>query len=251
MLKCIQIRILFPLAERRTGMTFKVGVGKSDFEALRKSNNYYVDKTEKWMNQYPVLFISFKDAEADEFAVAYDKLKNTIADVCKSVPGLAEEPAVNPADVQIFDRLMFNTASDAEVQNSLKTVMRMMHAVYGKKVILLIDEYDVPLAKASEKNTKTNKYYASMLDIIKGIMSCALKDNEFLEFAVITGCLRIAKESIFTGANNFASYSVLDEDFSGYFGFSEDEVAAILTAADRQDKAAVIKEWYDGYVFGR
>lgn len=155
-----------------------------------------------------------------------------------------------PADVQIFERLMFNRASDAEVQNSLKTIMRMMHAIYGKKVILLIDEYDVPLAKASEKNTKTNNYYSSMLDIIKGMMSCALKDNEFLEFAVITGCLRIAKESIFTGANNFASYSVLDEDFSEYFGFSEDEVKEILTAADRNDKAAIIKEWYDGYVFG-
>lgn len=289
-------------------MTFKVGVGKSDFEALRKSNNYYVDKTdimyelveetdnqvtlftrprrfgktlmmsmmsnffsirreskdifaglkiiehkefcEKWMNRYPVLFISFKDAEADEFGVAYDKLKNTIADVCKLIPDLAEESAVNRADVQIFERLMFNKASDAEIQGSLKTIMRMMHAVYGKKVILLIDEYDVPLAKASEKDTKANKYYLSMLDAIKGIMSTALKDNEYLEFAVITGCLRIAKESIFTGTNNFASYSVLDRDFSEYFGFSEDEVEEILNTADRKDKADVIKEWYDGYVFG-
>lgn len=290
-------------------MTFKVGVGKSDFEALRKSNNYYVDKTdimyelveetdnqvtlftrprrfgktlmmstlsnffsirkeskslfeglkitdhkefcEKWMNQYPVLFISFKDAEADEFGVAYDKLKNSIADVCKLILDLVEKPAVNRADAQIFDRLMFSNASDAEVQGSLKTIMRMMHTVYDKKVILLIDEYDVPLAKASERDTKTNRYYSSMLDVIKGIMSTALKDNEYLEFAVITGCLRIAKESIFTGTNNFVSYSVLDEDFSEYFGFLEDEVEEILTAADREDKADVIKEWYDGYVFGK
>ena len=289
-------------------MTFKAGVGKSDFEALRKSNNYYVDKTEfiyelveetdnqvslftrprrfgktlmmsmlanffsirkenksifeglritahiefceKWMNQYPVLFITFKDAEAEEFGVAYDKLKNSIADVCKSIPELGEKSAANPADVQIFERLMFNEASDAEVQSSLKTIMRMMHMVYGKKVILLIDEYDVPLANASEKGTKTNQYYSAMLDVLKGIMSTALKDNEYLEFAVITGCLRIAKESIFTGTNNFASYSVLDEDFSEYFGFSEDEVEEILTVADRNDKADVIKEWYDGYVFG-
>lgn len=95
-----------------------------------------------------------------------------------------------------------------------------------------------------------NKYYSSMLDVIKGIMGTALKDNDFLEFAVITGCLRIAKESIFTGANNFASYSVLDADFSSYFGFSEDEVGEILCAADRREQADVIKEWYDGYVFG-
>lgn len=296
------------LVERRSGMTFKVGVGKSDFEALRKSNNYYVDKTDimyelveetdnqvtlftrprrfgktlmmsmlsnffsirkesrsifeglkiteheefckKWMNQYPVLFVSFKDAEADEFDIAYDKLKNVIADICKSVASLMEEPSVNRADVRIFERMMFNEASDAEVQGALKTIMRLMHDVYGKKVILLIDEYDVPLAKASEKDTKMNKYYSSMLDVIKGIMGTALKDNDFLEFAVITGCLRIAKESIFTGANNFASYSVLDADFSSYFGFSEDEVGEILCAADRREQADVIKEWYDGYVFG-
>lgn len=289
-------------------MTFKVGVGKSDFEALRKSNNYYVDKTDimyelveetdnqvtlftrprrfgktlmmsmlsnffsirkesrsifeglkiteheefckKWMNQYPVLFVSFKDAEADEFDIAYDKLKNVIADICKSVADLMEEPSVNRADVRIFERMMFNEASDAEVQGALKTIMRLMHDVYGKKVILLIDEYDVPLAKASEKDTKMNKYYSSMLDVIKGIMGTALKDNDFLEFVVITGCLRIAKESIFTGANNFASYSVLDADFSSYFGFSEDEVGEILCAADRREQADVIKEWYDGYVFG-
>ena len=160
-----------------------------------------------------------------------------------------EEPSVNRADVQIFERLMFNEASDAEVQGSLKTIMRLMHDVYGKKVILLIDEYDVPLAKASEKDTKMNKYYSSMLGVIKGIMGTALKDNDFLEFAVITGCLRIAKESIFTGANNFASYSVLDADFSSYFGFSEDEVGEILCAADRREQSDVIKEWYDGYVF--
>lgn len=294
--------------ERRPYVTFKVGVGKSDFEALRKSNNYYVDKTdiiyelaeetdnqvtlftrprrfgktlmmsmlsnffsirkeskdifeglkitehkefcEKWMNRYPVLFISFKDAEADGFDIAYDKLKNSIADICKLFPDLMEESAVNPADTEIFERLMFNQASDAEVQGALKTIMRMMHAVYGKKAILLIDEYDVPLAKASEKGTRGNQYYTSMLAVVKGIMSTALKDNEFLEFAVITGCLRIAKESIFTGTNNFASYSVLDEDFSEYFGFSEDEVGEILLAADRKDKRDVIKEWYDGYVFG-
>lgn len=234
-------------------MTFKAGVGKSDFEALRKSNNYYVDKTEfiyelveetdnqvslytrprrfgktlmmsmlanffsirkeskslfeglkitahiefceKWMNQYPVLFITFKDAEAEEFGVAYDKLKNSIADVCKSIPELGEKSAANPADVQIFERLMFNEASYAEVQGSLKTIMRMMYMIYSKKVILLIDEYDVPLANASEKGTKANQYFSAMLDVLKGIMSKALKDNEYLEFAVITGCLRIAKES--------------------------------------------------------
>ena len=289
-------------------MDFKVGVGKSDFTALRESGNYYVDKTEliyelvndtdnevtlfnrprrfgktlmmsmienffsirkesarifeglaitehedfckEWMNQYPVLFISFKDAEADEFDVAYAKLKTVIADVCKGISDISLGEKVNPFDVEVFNRLQAQTGTDADIQNSLKMIMRMMNAVYGKKVILLIDEYDVPLAKASEKDTAKNGYYSKMLDVIKGIMSTALKDNVFLQFAVITGCLRIAKESIFTGTNNFASYSVLDERFSRYFGFLEDEVEKMLEVADRKEAAKEIKEWYDGYVFG-
>jgi hypothetical protein len=289
-------------------MDFKVGVGKSDFEELRESQNYYVDKTEliyelvhdtdnkvtlftrprrfgktlmmsmienffsirkesarifeglaitehedfckEWMNQYPVLFISFKDAEADEFDVAYAKLKTVIADVCKGISDISLGGKVNPFDVEVFNRLQAQIGTDADIQNSLKMIMRMMNAVYGKKVILLIDEYDVPLAKASEKDTAKNGYYSKMLDVIKGIMSTALKDNVFLQFAVITGCLRIAKESIFTGTNNFASYSVLDERFSRYFGFLEDEVEKMLEVADRKEAAKEIKEWYDGYVFG-
>ena len=289
-------------------MDFKVGVGKSDFAALRELGNYYVDKTEliyglandtdnqvtlftrprrfgktlmmsmmenffsirknsesifeglaitgheyfckEWMNQYPVLFISFKDAEADEFDVAYAKLKTVIADVCKGISDISSGKNVNSFDVEVFNRLQAQTGTDADIQNSLKMIMRMMNTVYGKRVILLIDEYDVPLAKASEKDTSKNGYYSKMLDVIKGIMSTALKDNEFLQFAVITGCLRIAKESIFTGTNNFASYSVLDERFSRYFGFLEDEVDTMLEVADRKEAAKEIKEWYDGYVFG-
>ena len=289
-------------------MDFKVGVGKSDFADLRKSDNYYVDKTkilyelvhdtdnkvtlftrprrfgktlmismienffnirkdsreifgglkiteyeefcDAWMNQYPVLSISFKDMEALTFDGAYKMLKTTVADVCKELDDLMEEGVVNDADAEIFRQLMYTSADEDKVKNSLKTIMRMLYAVYGKKVILLIDEYDVPLAKASEQDSAQNPFYSSMLDVIKGLMSTALKDNEYLKFAVITGCLKIAKESIFTGTNNFASYSVLDEDFSEYFGFSGDEVGELLAAADRQDKSDVIKEWYDGYVFG-
>ena len=289
-------------------MDFKVGVGKSDFAALRESGNYYVDKTEliyelvndtdnqvtlftrprrfgktlmmsmmenffsirksseklfeglaitehkefceEWMNQYPVLFVSIKDVEAENYDGAYKMLETKLADLCKDLAPTLSNTVADKDDEKIFLNLKAKIAGEDDVKNSLKTIMRMMNAVYGKKVILLIDEYDVPLAKASEKDTAKNGYYSKMLDVIKGIMSTALKDNEFLQFAVITGCLRIAKESIFTGTNNFASYSVLDEDFSDYFGFSGDEVDAILEAADRTDKADIIKEWYDGYIFG-
>lgn len=293
-------------------MEFKVGIGKSDFEDMRKSGNYYVDKTdmmyelveetdnkvtlftrprrfgktlmmsmmsnffsirkdtgeifeglkitehkafcEKWQNQCPVLFLSFKDVEAENFHDAFGMLKVTLSEVCIGLAGLKSDSRVNKNDALTFDRLESQKATLFDVKNSLKTIMRMMHAVYGRRAILLIDEYDVPLANASEKdsrnNDKDNRFYTAMLDVLGGIMSSALKDNEFLEFAVITGCLRIAKESIFTGTNNFASYSVLDEDFSEYFGFSEDEVREILTAAGQEDKADIIKEWYDGYMFG-
>ena len=289
-------------------MEFKVGVGKSDFAALRESGNYYVDKTrliyelvndtdnqvtlftrprrfgktlmmsmmenffsirkdskqifeglaiiehenfcKEWMNQYPVLFVSFKDVEAEEFADAYDMLSVRLADVCKDLVDAIDTDAIDKDDRDAFRRLKAESGKKSDIKNSIKTLMRMMNAVYGKKIILLIDEYDVPLARASEKDTSKNGYYSKMLDVIKGIMSTALKDNEFLQFAVITGCLRVAKESIFTGTNNFVSYSVLDEDFSEYFGFSSDEVDAILEAADRKDKSDIIKEWYDGYVFG-
>lgn len=123
-------------------------------------------------------------------------------------------------------------------------------AVYEKPVILLIDEYDVPLAKASEQNTEENQYFVKMLDVIRGMFDAALKGNEFLKFAIITGCLRIAKESIFTGTNNFMSYSVLDDHFSEYYGFTQEEVDRMLEEADRQEKADNIQSWYDGYVFG-
>lgn len=243
---------------RRFGKTLMMSM-LSNFFSIRKDSmeifeglkvTAYKEFCEKWMNQSPVLFLSYKDVEAETFEGAYKMLKTKLADVCKELDFLLEEDTVNSADRDIFRNLMFKTAEEDDVKNSLKIIMRMLYAVYGRKTILLIDEYDVPLARASEKNTVENAYYPAMLDVIKGMMGTALKDNEFLEFSVITGCLRIAKESIFTGTNNFASYSVLDADFSEYFGFSEEEVEKMLLAADRQDKADLIKEWYDGYIFG-
>jgi len=243
---------------RRFGKTLMMSM-MENFFSIRKDSKEIFDGLniarheefcKDWMNQYPVLFISFKDAESETFEVAYAKLKTVIADVCKKFADIGSNTSVNSFDVTVFNKLQAQEGTDAEVQNALKTIMRMMNAIYGKKVILLIDEYDVPLARASEKDTPENRYYTKMLDVIRGIMSTALKDNEFLQFAVITGCLRIAKESIFTGTNNFASYSVLDRQFSSYFGFTKEEVDKMLACAGRTEKADVIKEWYDGYVFG-
>ena len=243
---------------RRFGKTLMMSMMENFFSIRKNSKDIFgglaisehKDFCKEWMNQYPVLFISFKDVEAEDFDGAYEMLKVRLADISKDLSDLSSDDQVNRYDIEVLDRMQSEKSTPADVKNSLKTIMRMMNAVYGKKVILLIDEYDVPLAKASEKDTAKNGYYSKMLDVIKGIMSTALKDNEFLQFAVITGCLRIAKESIFTGTNNFASYSVLDERFSSFFGFLEDEVEAMLEAADRREAATEIKEWYDGYVFG-
>ena len=243
---------------RRFGKTLMMSMMENYFSIRKDSESIFKglsiaehsDFCKEWMNQYPVLFISFKDVEAEDFNGAYKMLASRLADVCKELTDIGNSDLVNPADKDIFSRLMYKKAEDDEVKNSVKTIMRMLYTVYGKQVILLIDEYDVPLAKASENDTAKNGYYSKMLDVIKGIMSTALKDNEFLQFAVVTGCLRIAKESIFTGTNNFASYSVLDERFSQYFGFLEDEVDTMLEVADRKEAAKEIKEWYDGYVFG-
>ncbi len=243
---------------RRFGKTLNMSMMESFFDINRDSRGLFegldIAKHEEfcasWMNQYPVLFISFKDVDGLDFESAYDKLKVVLADYCKKMAELGDDENTDSDDRAIFARLKARTATGAEVQNALKTIMRMMNAVYGKPVILLIDEYDVPLAKASEKNTAQNRYYLQMLDVIKGMLSIALKTNEYLKFAVVTGCLRIAKESIFTGTNNFMSYSVLDDRFSRYFGFTQGEVDTLLAATGLSDKADILRTWYDGYVIG-
>ena len=137
------------------------------------------------------------------------------------------------------------TASMIDVQTSLCILIKMMHAHYDRKVILLLDEYDVPVAKASDKG-----YYAEMMEVMKTVMSTSLKDNPSLEFAVVTGCLKIAKESIFTGTNNFVSDTIAATGLDEYFGFTQDDIDKMLQDADIDAHAAEVKEGYDGYHFG-
>ena len=170
---------------RRFGKTLMMSM-LSNFFSIRKDSREifeglkvtaYKEFCEKWMNQSPVLFLSYKDVEAETFEGAYKMLKTKLADVCKELDFLLEEDTVNSADRDIFRNLMFKTAEEDDVKNSLKIIMRMLYTVYGRKTILLIDEYDVPLARASEKNTVENAYYPAMLDVIKGMMGTALKDK--------------------------------------------------------------------------
>ncbi|MBR2527323.1 MAG: AAA family ATPase [Blautia sp.] len=242
---------------RRFGKTLTMSMMESFFDIRRDSTRVFEgqkilmnhpDFCREWMNQYPVLFLSLKDVEGLTFLSAFKMLKKAIADVCKKLSFLSAEKKVDPDDAVTFHRLKAETAGVEDIKASLKTIMRMMAAVYGKPVILLIDEYDVPLAKA--EGSKNKEYYAQMLDVIRGIMSISLKTNEYLKFAVVTGCLRISKESIFTGVNNFACYSVTNRKFSQYFGFTEDEVVKLLEAFGLSDKIDLLRKWYDGYIFG-
>lgn len=199
----------------------------------------------EWMNQYPVIFITLKDVEGLTFQSAMEMLHIIIAEAARSYRYLGESDKPDQADKDDFAKLLNKTANGKEIQNSLKTITRMMTAYYGKEAILLIDEYDVPLAKARE-----NGYYREMLEVIRGLMSSALKSNTALKFSVVTGCLRIAKESIFTGVNNFKSYSVLNEKLSRYFGFTQEEIDDLLEKSNLTEKKELIRSWYDGYIFG-
>ena len=243
---------------RRFGKTLAMSMMESFFDIRRDSKALFSGLDimkhaafcKEWMNQYPVLFLSFKDAEGLTFEVAYGMLKSIIADVCKKHAYLADSERADEDDIAAFFRLKAQKATEQDLKSSLLILTRMMYAHFGKPVILLIDEYDVPLAKANEEKEAGERYYPQMLDAIRGIMSTALKSNDYLKFGVVTGCLRIAKESIFTGVNNFASYSVLDRRFSKYYGFTQDEVDGLLLAAGLQEKSDIFQKWYDGYLFG-
>ena len=213
------------------------------FEGLEISK--YPEICAQWLNQYPVLFLSFKDIDGTTFENAFGLFEFLISTYCDEHAYLKEGENITDNQRELFDRLIFRKASFQELQNSLLTIMKMMQSYYGKPVILLLDEYDVPIAKANQ-----NGYYAQMLEVIKTIMSTALKDNTSLKFAVVTGCLKIAKESIFTGTNNFVSDSITASRFNEYFGFTQKEVDKLLEDADALKYAGDMKKWYDGYHFG-
>ncbi|MBQ9564262.1 MAG: AAA family ATPase [Synergistaceae bacterium] len=238
---------------RRFGKTLAMSMIQSFFDITRDSRAVFdgleVTKHEdfcrEWMNQRPALFVTFKNAKALNFDDALDEMRTTLSNVCLLMPFLSESDRISEEDKALFSRLRARETTLGDIKSSLFVLTRMLNAHFGKKVVLLIDEYDVPLAWANE-----NDYYKPMLDVIRSVFEYAVKTNPYLEFAVVTGCLRVAKESIFTGTNNFASYSILNRRFSPYFGFTQTEVGKILKAAGLEDKAEIIKSWYDGYIFG-
>lgn len=237
---------------RRFGKTLGMSMLESFFD-IQKDNKALFEELEiakrhelcmEWMNQWPTVFVSFRQVDGLNFNSAYDMLTLVISELYKKHLYLLDSDKVDSFDKEIVKQLIQGTASAKDTKGSLMLLTRLMYQQYGKPVILLIDEYDVPVAKAN-----SNGYYEEMLDVMKGLMQ-ALKDNQALCFAVIMGCLKIAKESIFTGTNNFISDTITDSRLNEYFGFVQSEVDQILKDADVLDKAENIREWYDGYHFG-
>lgn len=253
LLKTDATEVTLLIRPRRFGKTLGMSM-LDNFLDIRKDSRYLFsglkisqnqELCRKWMNQWPTLFLSFKDVDGSTFENAMGLLKFTLSQICIEHQYLEESSRVNPAYKQIFTRLKEQTGTFTDVQSSLLVLMRMMKEYYKKPVILLLDEYDVPMAKAS-----SNGYYEKMLEVIKTMMSTALKDNESLRFAVVTGCLRIAKESIFTGTNNFTTDTISDIRYDEFFGFTRPEVAEFLKEAGCQDCQETVRKWYDGYIFG-
>ncbi|MDC7286960.1 ATP-binding protein [Blautia schinkii] len=213
------------------------------FQGLKVSENK--ELCGRWMNRYPVLFISFKDIDGRDFSIAYERLQGQLVEVFKKFDYLLKSDLVNEEDKRVFSLIKSENANQGQVSRALSVLMSMLAAYYGKPVILLLDEYDVPVAKAN-----LNGYYREMLDVIKGMLSTALKDNPSLQFAVVSGCLRITKESIFTGTNNFTTDTISDRRYDEYFGFTNKEVKRLLLDAGLEERLELVQQWYDGYRFG-
>ena len=237
---------------RRFGKTLTMSMLESFFNIEKNSKNLFdgleISKNEAlcatWMNEYPVISLTFKEIEGLDFETAYEYLKEVLADLFSQYPFLIDEASTAENDKELFYNLQNCSATKAGVKKSLKLLVKLLFNYYGKPVILLLDEYDVPLAKAAD-----NGYYKEMLDIMRGILQ-VLKDNNNLAFAVITGCLRISKESIFTGTNNFKINTITSKRFNEYFGFTEREVKELLQDINASSQYDKVKEWYDGYNFG-
>ena len=220
---------------------FEIGTDKSLFDSLYISGNKAL--CDEHMGKYPVIFLSLKGVEGLEFSSAKRMLCTIIDREIDRHYYLKTSDALTDEDRTLFTKMLHG--QDDNIKDSIRMLSQLLYKHYGQKVVILIDEYDVPLDKAFQ-----NGYYKEMVSLIRGLFGQALKTNEFLQFAVLTGCLRVSKESIFTGLNNFEINSIVDIDHDEQFGFTDDEVMKLLLDYDRSERYPDVKEWYDGYHFG-
>ena len=222
---------------------FEIGADKTLFDGLMISKETAL--CERYMGKYPVIFISLKGVDGLDFEEACGALRRIIRAEASRFRMLLSSEKIADEDKQLFLRILQEKDTFDDVRDSLRMLSSLLNQYFSEKVILLIDEYDVPLDKAFQHG-----YYEEMVSLIRGLFGQVLKTNEFLQFAVLTGCLRVSKESIFTGLNNFKILSITDARFDEHFGFTEAEVNQLLTDYQLEEHLAETKEWYDGYRFG-
>ena len=222
---------------------FEIGGDKCIFDGLAISREKAL--CDAYMGKYPVVFVSLKGVDGLTFDVAYKALCEIVRKEALRLQFLNESERLTTDEKKSLKRITSGEYDEMDIRNSLQTLSSLLEKHYGQKVILLIDEYDVPLDKAYHHG-----YYNEMVALIRGLFGQALKTNDSLFFAVLTGCLRVSKESIFTGLNNFDVNSIVDIEHDEQFGFTDAEVRQLLTDYGLQDHFAEAKEWYDGYRFG-
>ena len=220
---------------------FEIGTDKSLFDGLYISKNK--ELCDEYMGKYPVIFLSLKGVEGLDFSAARRMLCTIIECEINRHYYLKTSDALTEEDRAQFAKML--QGNDSNIEDSIRMLSQLLYKHYRQKTVILIDEYDVPLDKAFQ-----NGYYKEMVSLIRGIFGQALKTNEFLQFAVLTGCLRVSKESIFTGLNNFEINSIVDIDHDEQFGFTDNEVKKLLSDYDRAERYPDVREWYDGYHFG-
>ncbi len=222
---------------------FDLNTDKSIFDGLKISQER--ELCQEYMGKFPVISVSLKGIDAGNYVTARAMAVKTVNEEASRMQYLLESEKLTPYDKELFAGLLDRNMDDATLFGSLRELSRLLHMHYGKKTVILIDEYDVPLAKAFAQG-----YYDQMLLLIRSLFQQALKTNENLQMAVLTGCMRISKESIFTGLNNLRVLSIADVRFDEYFGFTDWEVKELLEYYGFSDYYAEVKEWYDGYQFG-
>ncbi len=221
---------------------FEIGTDKSLFDGLYISGNK--ELCDEYMGRYPVIFLSLKGVDGLDFTTARRMLCAILKNELDRHYYLKTSDALTDEDRTLFTKML--RGNDDNIEDSIRMLSKLLFKHFGQKAVILIDEYDVPLDKAFQ-----NGYYEEMVSLIRGLFGQALKTNEFLQFAVLTGCLRISKESIFTGLNNFKVMSITDSRFDEQFGFTDKEVRKLLSDYGMDSHFDEIKEWYDGYHFGR
>ena len=239
---------------RRFGKTLFLSM-LSEFFDIRKGDNHRLfaglkisaneELCREWMNKYPVLSLSLKGVEKPTYARTLTRLQQVISDLCKLHRYLLTSEKVDPEDKEVLQKYLKQEADEDELAHSLAVLSSALASHHGKPVIVLIDEYDVPVASAADKG-----FHDEMIDFMRDFLGDVLKGNQALKFAILTGCLRITRESIFTGLNNLRCYGISDNKFVETFGFTQAEVDTLLADAGLTARREEIKAWYDGYCFG-